>query len=242
MASYSPLPFPPDCGYMLALSMVLFSTLIIHRLKIITLKITYLKLHRMMIVLSGASSVGKSTLAGDWCRKHSEFHHVREVARDIMRERSITRADLKAFLASENKADFFEFQHQIFKEQNAREASLFDRKSSFIADRGPDPLVFAEQNINHNSALELAETPAAKACLERYRSKNCIVIIICPLNEIEDDRVRMVPTSEEQVEYTKCLKQILAKLNVAYRYCNITDREERVRWLEEIVFPRSVNV
>lgn len=200
-----------------------------------------MKLHKMMIVLSGASSVGKSTLAGDWCGKHREYHHVREVARDIMKERSITRADLKAFLTSENKDEFFKFQNQIFEEQNVREASLVERKIPFIADRGPDPLVFAEQNINYKSALELAETQAAKMCLQRYRSKNCVVIIVCPLDEIEDDHVRIVPTSEEQIEYTQCLKHVLEKLNVAYRYCDKTDRDERVKWLEAIVFPVVVN-
>ena len=181
--------------------------------------------------------MGKSTLANDWCEIHTEYHHVQEVARDIMKERSITRSHLKAFLASESKAEFFEFQKQIFHGQNAREAVLVQQNVPFIADRGPDPLVFVEQNLDHNSALKLAETPAAKLCLQRYRLKNCAVIIICPLDKIEDDNVRMVPTSEEQIEYTKCLKQLLQDLNIPYKYCDITDRHGRLQWLEEAVFP-----
>lgn len=194
----------------------------------------------MMIILTGASSVGKSTLAGDWCKKHTEYHHVREVAREIMKDQSITRADLKEFLASENKVKFFEFQNQIFQEQNVREAFLVEKNFPFIADRGPDPLVFVEQNLSHDSALKLAETQAANLCLQRYRSKNCAVIIICPLEKIEDDNIRMVPTSEDQIQYTECLKQLLQMLNVPYKYCDKTDRYERLQWLEEAISPSTM--
>jgi nicotinamide riboside kinase len=195
----------------------------------------------MMIILAGASSVGKSTLAGDWCKAHTEYHHICEVARDIMKEQCITRTDLKEFLASENKVKFVDFQNQIFTEQNIRETLLVERNVPFIADRGPDPLVFIDQNLNYNSALELAETLAAKQCLERYRSKNCVVVIVCPLDDIEDDNVRMVPTSEEQIQYTECLKKLLQHLNVPYKYCNITDRHERLHWLEETILSTRFN-
>lgn len=196
-----------------------------------------------MIILSGASSVGKSTLASDWCRQHMEYHHVREVARDIMKEQSITRADLKDFLRSENKNRFFEFQSKIFEEQNIRESALVEKNLPFIADRGPDPLVFVEQNIDHKSALKLAdESHAAKMCLRRYRSDGCIVIILCPLDEIEDDNIRMVPSSEEQLQYTESLKSLLQLLNVPYKYCDKTDHLERLQWLEEVVSSMTVNV
>lgn len=196
----------------------------------------------MMIVLSGASSVGKSTLAGDWCRKHTEYHRLREVARDIMKDRSITRDDLWDFLASQGKQKFFQFQDQIFQEQNTRETLFVQNDLPFIADRGPDPLVFVEQNMNFDSALKLAETQAAKMCLQRYRSKNCVVIVVCPLKDIEDDSVRMVPTNEEQIRYTESLKQLLQRFDVPYKYCDQTDRHERLKWLEKAVFTSTVNV
>lgn len=192
--------------------------------------------YRPMIILTGASSVGKSTLAEDWCRKYTHYHHVKEVARDIMKKQKITRSHLKSFLATENKVEFFEFQEQIFHEQNAREAVLVEQNVPFVADRGPDPLVFVEQNMDHTSALKLAETPAAKSCFQRYRLKNCAMIVICPLDKIEDDNVRMVPTGEEQIQYTECLKRLLQDLNIPYKYCDITDRHGRLQWLEEVVF------
>lgn len=189
--------------------------------------------HRI-IILSGASSVGKTTFSNDWCKQHPEYRQVQEIARQIMKDKSLTRADLKSFLTSDN-GRFLEFQSNIFVGQNLRESELVGENNPFITDRGPDPLVFVEQHIGHDSALKLAELPAAKECLQRYRSNNCVVIIVCPLEEIEDDNVRIVPTNEEQLQYTEFLKTLLQELSVPYKYCDKTDRHERIQWLEDIV-------
>ena len=188
-----------------------------------------------MIILSGASSVGKTTFSNDWCKQHPEYRQVKEIARQIMRDKSLTRADLKSFLSSDGNGKFLEFQSDIFVGQNLQESELVKANHPFISDRGPDPLVFVEQHIDHDSALKLAELPAAKECLQRYRSKNCVVIIVCPLEEIEDDNVRIVPTNEEQLQYTEFLKALLQELNVPYKYCDKTNRCERIQWLEDIV-------
>ena len=58
------------------------------------------------IILCGASSVGKTTLAMDWCDKHKDFHHIHEVARDVMKQHSITREDMVESLKSEDKQVF----------------------------------------------------------------------------------------------------------------------------------------
>lgn len=152
-----------------------------------------------------------------------------------MKNNNITRADLVSYLNDKTKERFFQFQQLIFEEQNHREAELDRKQSSFISDRGPDPLAFVEVHINHTSVLRLAETAAARACLQRYRSSQCKVVIVCPLHEIADDNVRMVPTHEEQIRYTECLKSILDELNVPYLYCDKTDRQERVKWLEKVI-------
>lgn len=186
-----------------------------------------------MIILSGASSVGKSTLAKDWCEKHKEYHHIEEVARDIMKEKSITRSDLMSYMNDGRK--FFEFQYSIFEEQNRREHKLVEENCSFIADRGPDPLAFVCMHMGQITALELAELPASKSCLQRYRANNCRLIIVCPLDVIEDDSVRMVPTNKEQLQYTNYLRTLLDELNIPYKYCDRTDHLERLKWLEGIV-------
>ena len=178
--------------------------------------------------------MGKTTLLNDWCKEHREYKQVTEVARGIMKEMSITRSDLKMYLEND-KQKFLNFQQAIFKEQNCRESSLLKDGASFIADRGPDPLVFVAQGIGHKSAMELAETEAAKMCLERYRSNNCIVIVVCPLEKIEDDHVRLVPTAEQQLQYTDCLQTLLSDLKISFKYCDKVDRFERVCWLNKVV-------
>ena len=188
----------------------------------------------MMIVLSGPSSVGKTTLLRDWCNIHTEYKKITEVAREVMKERSITRTDLKLYLNNDSKK-FLDFQQAIFEEQNCQESRLVGAGCSFIADRGPDPLVFVMQGIDRVSAMKLADTEGAKLCLERYRSKNCIVVVVCPLEEIEDDNVRMVPTAEEQLKYNRYLQEILQDLKIPFKYCDETCREKRVHWLEKVV-------
>lgn len=179
--------------------------------------------------------MGKTTLANDWCEQHKEYQRIQEIAREIMKERSITRADLKSYLESEKKEKFLEFQYLIFEKQNFKETEL-ELKQSFIADRGPDPLVFVEQNMDHDTALKLANSHAAKMCFQRYRSRNCTVVVVCPLDKIEDDYVRLVPTREEQLHYTECLKRFLEELHIPFKYCDKKDRKDRLQWLEEVIF------
>lgn len=94
------------------------------------------------IILSGASSVGKTTVANDWCSKHKHFVHIQEVARDVMNECSMTREDLEASLSTKEKQVFLDLQQAILEEQNKRELAV-PKGRPFISDRGPDPLIFA---------------------------------------------------------------------------------------------------
>ena len=161
---------------------------------------------------------------------------MKEVAREIMRKNSITRDVLESFHKPENRGKFLDFQHSILVGQNDIETSLIKKNCHFITDRGPDPLVFVEQHTaDHELAMKLADSDAAKACLQRYRSSRCVVVIVCPLDTIEDDNVRMVPTGEEQIQYTEYLKRILKELKVPYKYCDKTDRAERLDWLESVI-------
>lgn len=182
--------------------------------------------------------MGKTTLLEDWCKKHTEYEKITEVARGIMKDGSITRIDLQYYLKND-KQKFWEFQQAIFEEQNHKECDMLTSGTSFITDRGPDPLVFVLQNIDYSSAMKLAETNGAQMCLERYRSKNCRVIVVCPLDKIEDDCVRLVPTVDEQLQYTESLQKLLHNLKIPFKYCGETGRLERIQWLEEVALETS---
>lgn len=49
------------------------------------------------IILCGASSVGKTTRATQWCKEHKQYYHIQEVARDVMRKHNLTLEDMETW-------------------------------------------------------------------------------------------------------------------------------------------------
>ena len=187
------------------------------------------------IVLCGASSAGKTTTADDWCNKHPEFHHLTEIARGVMRDRGITREDLKESYNSEDKSFFLDFERLLFEEQNARESALPPGRP-VILDRGPDPLAFVHFHVGQKEAEELASRPEAQRCLERYRQPNYLIVVVCPLDQPTDDGFRNVLSREEQLKFTLILRQILREEAVPHHYMYMTDRKERIHFLEQLAY------
>ena len=184
-----------------------------------------------MIVLSGASSAGKTTLATDWIERHGEYDHISEVARAVMKEHSLTREDLKKSLKTPEKTTFLRLQKLIFDEQNRRETS--SESKPFISDRGPDPLAYVCLKKSPEAADELAKTSAASECLKRYQKS--LVLVLCPLATQSDDGIRMVQDREEQEQFTRVLRKQLQKHGIPYVYVNETDRKKRIAFLERAV-------
>lgn len=184
------------------------------------------------IILSGASSVGKTTLAKDWLESHKEFTHITEVARDVMKKHLLTREDLLTSLKTSDKTTFLFLQELIFEEQNLRELSL-EEKECFISDRGPDPLAYVYLKQSPEAAEQLAGTASASACLSRYQTS--LVFILCPLAAPTDDGFRMVQDIKEQEEFTRVLCELLQKYRVPYIYVDEQDRKERLCALERAV-------
>ena len=181
------------------------------------------------IILCGASSIGKSTLAQEWCKKHVEYAPIDEVARDIMKSSSLTRDDLTASIQTDKRV-FLGLQLQIMEEQNRRESELAGR--AFISDRGPDPIVYAALHADQTSADRLCAHAAAAACFQRYRT-DCMVVILCPLPAAVDDGFRLVPESrEKQDQFNNCLRALLDQHHVPYLYLGVIDREKRMSALE----------
>lgn len=143
------------------------------------------------IVLCGASSVGKTTLAEDWLKTHQEYAYVKEVARGVMRANCITREDVSASLETEDKSILLRLQNLIFQEQNRQELAHENCKY-VISDRGPDPLAYVCQLKDEQAADDLSRMPASAACLERYRSTSCLVVVVGPLKVVKDDGFRLM--------------------------------------------------
>ena len=186
---------------------------------------------RTRIVLCGASSVGKTTLATDWTERHSEYAHISEVARDVMKQHSLKTKDLIESLKTSEKATFLRLQELIFEEQNRREISLEGKP--FISDRGPDPLAYVCHKKSAEAADELAKTPAASECLKRYQKS--LVLVLCPLATQTDDGFRMVQDREEQEQFTRVLREQLQKHGIPYIYVDETDKRQRIAFVERAV-------
>ena len=182
------------------------------------------------IILSGASSVGKTTLAKDWVEIHGEYSHIDEVARDVMKRHSLTRDNVIESLKTSEKATFLHLQELIFEEQNRQELALSESKRPYISDRGPDPLAYVCLMKSPEAADILAKTSAASSCLERYRES--LVLVLSPLEKVTDDGFRMVPDRREQEDFTRVLREQLQKHRIPYIYVEETDRKKRLHCLE----------
>lgn len=187
------------------------------------------------IVLCGASSVGKTTLAEDWLEKHGEYAYLEEVARGVMEKNSIMREDVDASLETEAKEVLIRLETLIFEEQNRQELAYCNPDAAVIIDRGPDPLAFLCQLKDQQAADDLSKTVAASACLERYRQPHCLMVVVGLLEETVDDGFRRVQGRGEQEEYTTILCCQLDKHQIPYHHLKETDRQKRVCELEKIV-------
>lgn len=156
-------------------------------------------------------SIGKSTLAQEWCKKHVEYARIDEVARDIMKSSSLTRDDLTASIQTDKRV-FLGLQLQIIEEQYRRVSELTGRP--FVSDRGPDPIVYAALHADQTSADRLCAHAAAAACFQRYRT-DCMVVILCPLPAAVDDGFQLVPESrEKQDQFNNSVLEGLARCSV----------------------------
>ncbi len=75
--------------------------------------------------------------------------------------------------------------------------------------------------------------PAAKACLERY--KECLVVVLCPLEVSTEDGVRLTLGGDGAQEFTRLLRELLDKHQIRYVHLDETDRHKRVHILEQAV-------
>ncbi|KAI6654778.1 Regulator of nonsense transcripts 1 [Oopsacas minuta] len=185
------------------------------------------------IILCGANSVGKTTLAQDWCSMNKNYQICCKVRRDVMVEHKISSEDIHNSLRSCKKI-FFKLQRLIFEEQYRRESQLGD--ALYICSRGPEPLVDAFLE-NSRKADILSEQEIVKKCLDRYRAS--LVVLLCPLenapeHEILPDSTKTMPISlfEEQKRFTKGLHDTMTTFGIPYMYMDERDREKRVEILK----------
>lgn len=190
------------------------------------------------IILCGASSVGKTTVATQWCKNYKHFFHIQEVARDVMREHNLSRDDMEQSLKNDPKKEvFLNLQQLILKAQNQHELKV-PPDTPYISDRGPDPIVFAYVYGDLNAADNLAESAEGKQCLERYRK--CLVALLCPLRTPTDDNFRFIQDMKQQQKFTEGMIFIFHHYKIPYVFINEVDHEKRMRILKNAVHGKFV--
>lgn len=186
----------------------------------------------------GAGGVGKTTLIDEYIRvvrANEKPLLIREVARKHMVDNMITQKDL------DNNETSWRLQCTIFHLQIKREKELDDQ--SFMSDRsGLDPLIYAAllrpnlfpllmngkegHETNDNVLVELLQpllgdgedswrNAATNAMLERYRTS--LFVLVHPFSEnVEDDGVRKVLSSEDLRQYTNVYRRALQLLRIPF--------------------------
>jgi len=192
------------------------------------------------IILCGASSVGKSTLATEWCKEHKEYHHMQEVARNVMKQHNINRDDMINSLKNDPKKELFlNLQQLILNAQNFLEKSI-PSDQPYISDRGPDPIVFAYAYADLKAAQKLAESGEGRQCIERY--KRCLVVMLCPLRTPTDDKFRLLQDKEEQQRFGEAMFYIFHKYNIPFFYINEIDHKKRMQILHKAVYDGTLPI
>ena len=78
----------------------------------------------LLIILCGAGSIGKFTLAQEWSKKHVKYTRIEEVTRNIVKSSNLPRDDLGF---NPNGLESVPGQLQIMEEQNRHESEVTER-------------------------------------------------------------------------------------------------------------------
>ena len=117
----------------------------------------------LRVFICGAHSVGKTTLV-DEVGKEVNLHVEAEVARKVIKDLNLRREDFDPKI---NPAKFEELQEKILEAQCEVERRNLCNGTSYIADRGIDPLVYALVYLGEDSMKRLLNLPSCKECVDR---------------------------------------------------------------------------
>ncbi|CAF1625440.1 unnamed protein product, partial [Adineta ricciae] len=193
------------------------------------------------VIISGASSVGKSTLVDECIQrfsqdkklKYKKFQRIQEVARTVLNRLKLTGKDLQHYIQTKNSNAFCRTQEQIIKEQ----VSYFDKhkESNYLSDRsGFDALAYVNLYLNDKqSAQRIFDAPTFQHLIDQCRLG--LIFIVQPQEELQaqNDGMRIVPSYREQVEYTQVLEYWYQQAQLPYFVIADLDMTKRVEFIHE---------
>ncbi|CAF1102227.1 unnamed protein product [Didymodactylos carnosus] len=194
------------------------------------------------IVISGASSVGKSTLAHELLKKFSYDHkkynrfiHIEEVARNVMQNMHITRQDLQSYICNKNQQLFVNFQDRIIYEQLKK----FDEniQQNYISDRSAfDALAFIDSYFNEESAMNIFKKKEFNQRIIQHSQKSYMFLVL-PQQTLPatNDNVRLVSTYEEQQQFTELLKKWFNYAKLPYFIITELELKKRIEFVRNVI-------
>ena len=187
------------------------------------------------IIISGASSVGKSTLV-DQCFSYLpqySFTRVQEVARTVLNRLKLTGSDLVNYIKENNLEKFVQIQEKIIEEQ----VVCFDQEKdkNYLSDRsGFDALAYIHYYFqNQAKTKEIFQKEFFQSLIQLCQ--NGLIFIIQPKEELiaENDNMRIVPNYQEQIKYTECLKYWYEQAHLSYFLIEELDLIKRVKYIQQ---------
>lgn len=187
------------------------------------------------IIISGASSVGKSTLV-EQCLLHLtqySFIRIQEVARTVLKRLNLTGKDLLNNIKENNLEQFSSIQEKILEEQ----INSFnqEKEKNYLSDRsGFDALAYIHCYFNNQEKPnEIFQSKLFQSLIKQCQ--NGLIFIIQPKQELkaQNDNMRIVPEYEEQIKYTECLKYWYEKAHLSYFVINDLNLTKRVEFIQQ---------
>lgn len=193
------------------------------------------------IIISGASSVGKTTLVNRCLKSFHEdrklktvpFKQIDEVARTVLKRLHITGKDLTEFIKQRNVNEFSQVQEQIIHEQ----IKAFDQQKdeNYLSDRsGFDALAYIDSYFpNTPNAETIFQSSIFKQLINQCR--NGFIFLVQPQEDLQaqNDQMRMIPSYEEQILYTNSLKYWFKKAKLSYFVITDLDLNKRVEFIRK---------
>jgi predicted ATPase len=191
--------------------------------------------HPFHIIISGASSVGKSTLVEKCFSNLPEYSFIciQEVARTVLNRLNLTGKDLLNYIEINNLEEFIKIQEKIIEEQ----IFCFDqaKEKNYLSDRsGFDALAYIDYYFeNKQKTNEIFQSQLFQLLIKQCQ--HGFIFIIQPQEELiaQNDNMRIVPNYHEQIGYTNCLKYWYEQAHLSYFIINDLDLNKRVEFVQQ---------
>ena len=190
----------------------------------------------LRVFICGAHSTGKTTLLKRF-RKLSEpdqnLSAVNEVARKIIEKHGWQKKDFDPKIHPDT---FYELQLKILQEQLRKDEELCDKNTSYISDRGLDPIIYCKMYLDEDWFQMIMNSIEAKECIKRHKAINTTTVVLLPHEEcLQEDGVRLQPKMDELKKFTDLLLNFLEEHDIKFETIAVLDLDKRVSLLKSFI-------